>query len=116
VFATASNGYGTSAPSGHASVQTNPPPLAASASKGAPVNRPDCTTSSCAWIQVNVSNAPPNAALTVECWDSSGKWFTYAMTSDGSGSGSSQGCYYGWVGQPVWVVVSGTESNHLIWS
>lgn len=95
-----------------------PPPAAPAASirKGAPVNRSDCYTSPCAWIEVTASGFSPNRNVNVVCSSSRETAFwTYTLTTDGSGNASGSGCYYGYPGDSVWVDVDGVRSNVITW-
>jgi rhodanese-related sulfurtransferase len=80
------------------------------------VNRSDCYTSPCAWIDVSASGFSPNRNVTVVCSSSRETAFwTYTLATDGSGNASGAGCYYGYPGDSVWVDVDGVRSNIITW-
>lgn len=86
-------------------------------SKGAHVATPTCNVSTCAYLAVQLSAFSPNTLTHIECWSEldSVPFASYNVTTDGSGNSSSQVCYFGYPGKSVWVVVNGTQSNHVTW-
>jgi hypothetical protein len=68
-------------------------------------------------VSVTVTGLQPTTAYTATCNanDSPG-FYSYSLTTDGTGSSRTSSCFYGFPGHSVWVVVGGVESNHLMWS
>ncbi|WP_419927214.1 hypothetical protein [Candidatus Poriferisocius sp.] len=86
-------------------------------SKGASAQgRPGCTTVPCRHpsIQLDASFAP--GPLSVECWssrDPAAPWYSGAWQWPASGLWTEGGCWFGYPGERVWVVVDGVKSNVL---
>ena len=99
-----------------------PPPPAkpdpsVSVSKGAPVNRAECTDPSCAGVRVSLQNFDPGISVSVSCYSTKDDTasYTYSVTTDGNGSNTSEQCFFGYPGASTWAVAGGTESGHLTW-
>lgn len=88
------------------------PQRSVSLSAGQRGNWPDCSTSPCRRVRVDLTNFAPGER-TVVCWGSYQGWsryYTYRTTSN-----SSEVCYFGYPGDQVYVVVDGVQSNTIIW-
>jgi Fibronectin type III domain len=121
VSVTATNGFGAST-SGHAGVSTNPAPMVTIV-KGSPVTGdPNCNNTSCRWLNVTLANFAANTHYTYQCYSTAGGGFQpVPITTNGSGAASAQGsqagggCFFGFVGQQIWIVVNGVQSNVITW-
>jgi len=124
VYASLVNAYGTGGTGAHGSVTTNnappPPPTPTVSRGGARASDTSCSNPACAFVKVDLSNFPANTRVSITCVHSgpnggSGDFWTYSVTTNGSGASSSQICFYGYRGQSVWVRANGIESNHFVW-
>jgi hypothetical protein len=88
-------------------------------SKGASaVGQPNCSHSSCAWVNTVATGLTPNTTYTVQCHDSrggGGGFSPSSRTTDGNGRLTDTSCYYGYPGEDFWVTVGSYESNHITW-
>jgi hypothetical protein len=67
---------------------------------------------------VSLQGFPANSSVSISCRDSADPagFFTFSMTTDGSGSASTQNQCYSGDGPDHWVVANGSvESNHVQW-
>ena len=66
---------------------------------------------------ITVRNFAPASGVSISCRDSvdPGGFYTFTLTTDGSGSGFTQSYCYSADGPDHWVVAGGVESNHLSW-
>jgi chitodextrinase len=82
-------------------------------SRGSGVKVSGCSSSSCAYIAVSLSNFS-SGGHTVVCYADypppTGSFYQYTTSST-----TSNVCVYGYAATHVWVKVDGVESNHLTW-
>lgn len=66
---------------------------------------------------ITLRNFPPNAGVSVKCYDSvtPGGFWLFTMHTDGSGYAFTQSQCYSGDGPDHWVRASGVESNHVSW-
>ncbi|MCY3661733.1 MAG: hypothetical protein OXH28_02780 [bacterium] len=84
--------------------------------------RPGCSSRYCRELEIDLGDAPAGV-YSVECWssrDQSQPWYQTAGRSAGwrwpdSTLWQNGGCYFGYPGEQVWVVVNGNRSNTVTW-
>ena len=66
---------------------------------------------------VTLSGFAANSAISITCYDSvsPGGFYTFSLTTDGSGNASTASYCYSGDGPEHWVVAGGVESNHVSW-
>ena len=81
----------------------------------------DCSTDPCKHLRITLHEFTPGA-YSVECWSSlsSSRWYppegkTRTWTWPTSRLWQEGGCWFGYPGERVWVVVDGIKSNEVIW-
>jgi hypothetical protein len=83
---------------------------------GSAVGQPNCTHSSCAWVDTVATGLSPNTTYTVQCHSTNGGGFSAtSRTTDGNGRLTDRSCYYGYPGETFWVTVGSHESNRITW-
>jgi hypothetical protein len=118
VKVTDSEGQSASA-SDSATTGAKPPPPQPSATtvKGAKVNSSTCSSSSCAYLAMDVKNFRAGN-YDLRCNDTKygpGSWRTVYVPADGR---VQMTCYFGWPGQQAWIDISGgdpSSSSRLTW-
>jgi hypothetical protein len=119
-YAVATNSFDTSGRSNTASVRTaDPPPPPRSITVGRGPSRPadgQCSHTSCAYIQVTISNYPPNSQVTIICHESAETNFSrYTVTTNGDGYSRSNVCFFGYPGRQVWAEAGGLSATRFTW-
>ena len=112
VWVVATNSYGSSPDSNHASVRTNNRPRV-TVTKGGPKGCPGCTA-----VDVTLTDMAPNTSYVVECHsevDGTAPFYTYTVRTDGNGYNRSSTCYFGYPGRAVWAVAGGVTSARVVW-
>ena len=70
-----------------------------------------CSSSYCRYMVVKFKNFS-GGSHTIKCRENGVSFYTYTRSGT---SNTSAVCYYGFLGQTVWVTVDGTASNHIVW-
>lgn len=67
---------------------------------------------------ITLSHFAPNAAISVNCYDSvsPGGFFPFTMTTDGAGNASTASECYSGDGPDHWTIAGGVASNHIQWN
>jgi hypothetical protein len=103
-----------------ATVPKPPPRPTITVSRGATTtHEPNCLPPECAFIRVELRGFKPNTAYQLEPWSSA--WGNFnpgaELTTNDQGDLTSRSRFpFAGVGQRVWVVVEGQESNRLLWT
>ena len=104
--------------SGTDSASVNTPTPTISLSKGtSAVGQPGCGHESCAYVNISMSNFEPNTTYTLVPHDNTALSppNPRSVTTNGSGSYSGRGWYFGFPGKQTWATVGSYESNHITW-
>jgi len=66
---------------------------------------------------ITISGFPANTSVSISCRDSvdPNGFYTFGLTTNGSGSASTASYCYSGDGPDHWVIAGGTESNHVTW-
>lgn len=91
-----------------------PPPPSVSISFD-PDSTLGCSGTTCRRVVGSVANFPANTAVSVQCRDSGGVYYTFSFTtrSDGGGGWGPNWCFH-WGGDGgTWVTVNGVQSNTI---
>lgn len=99
---------------------TTPVTKNVSISKGSkPTSEPDCTTSSCRYINASGSGFAANSSVTIQCQENTGSgwsaFWTTKKSTNSAGSISYSSCFYGFPDNKVRVLIDGVVSNTITW-
>ena len=77
---------------------------------------PGCSSEHCRHLSISLQDAPAGV-YDIECWSSrdSTSWYSSRWHWPASGLWTEGGCWFGYPGEDVWVVVGGTKSNVIRW-
>ena len=91
-----------------------PPQPSISISYGEQSNVTGCSASTCRRIEVAARNFQPNTNYTVVCHDAKdASYWSYGITTNGSGDSNSNTCRNGETGTDVWVTIGSVRSNTI---
>ena len=77
---------------------------------------PGCSSEHCRHLTISLQGAPAGI-YDIECWSSRDNtpWYTGRWRWPSSGLWTEGGCWFGYPGEQVWVIVDGTKSNVITW-
>lgn len=88
-------------------------------SKGTHVqSQSKCTLVPCYHFHIALGGGFEPDPRSIECWssrDPTAAWYSGTWQWPTSGLWSEGGCWFGYPGEQVWVVVDGVKSNVVVW-
>ena len=88
-------------------------------SKGASAQgKTGCSTAPCRHLRIEFGEGFAPGPLSVECWssrDPAAPWYSGTWQWPSSSLWTEGGCWFGYPGEQVWVVVDGIKSNVVVW-